>query len=85
MQLLRTKRFAKQFRKLPKTVQEKFEQRLRLFVADPDHPLLKIHSLKGDRLGLLSLNVTADHRALFTWEGDIVTFYEIGSHSELYS
>lgn len=85
MQLLRTKRFAKQFRKLPKPVQEKFEQRLHLFVTDPDHPLLRIHSLTGDRLGLFSLNVTADYRALFTWEGERVTFYEIGSHSELYS
>lgn len=85
MQLRRTKTFEKQFKKLPKKVQDHFDKRILLFLSDPNHPLLKVHSLQAERFGFMSLNVTANYRALFTWEFDIVTFYEIGTHSQLYS
>ena len=85
MQIRRTKAFEKQFKKLPKKIQNKFDERFLLFLREPTSPILKIHLLQAEKAGLVSMNVTADYRALFTWELDEVIFYEIETHSQLYS
>ena len=77
--------FEKQFRKLPSSVQEQFRERLALFLETPTHPLLRIHMLHGDKYPHMSLNVNGDYRALFLHQQDGITFYEIGTHSNLYS
>ncbi len=79
------KQFEKQYRKLPSTIQKQFIVRLRLFLEEPMHPLLHVHMLTGNKYPYQSLNVNADFRALFIQDKTTVTFYEIGSHSELYS
>ena len=76
--------FKKSFKKLPIKVKTKFAKRLELLLEDADHPLLRVHTLKGGKYPLESMNVTADYRALFLRSKIKVTFYEIGSHSELY-
>jgi mRNA-degrading endonuclease YafQ of YafQ-DinJ toxin-antitoxin module len=55
-----------------------------LFVTDQHHPLLQVHTLHGDRHPYVSFNVNADYRVILLYEGDGVTLYEIGTHSELY-
>jgi addiction module RelE/StbE family toxin len=85
MQVVFRKRFKKQLKKLPPKIEQQFIDRLRLFFSDPTSPLLRIHTLSGTRYPLQSMNVTADYRALFMIEGKTVVFYEIGTHSELYS
>lgn len=78
------RQFEKQFQKLPSDIQEQFRERLVLFITVPTHPLLRVHALKGNKYPYMSLNVSGDYRALFLYQGDGVTFYEIGTHSELY-
>lgn len=85
MQIRRTKAFEKQFKKLPKKIQNKFDERFLLFLCEPTNPVLNIHSLQAGKAGLMSMNVNADYRALFMWESDVIIFYEIGTHSQLYS
>jgi mRNA-degrading endonuclease YafQ of YafQ-DinJ toxin-antitoxin module len=85
MNVLFHKQFEKQYRKLPAAIQKQFMARLRLFTEDPKHPLLHVHMLTGNKFPYQSLNVNADIRALFIQEKTKVTFYEIGSHSELYA
>jgi len=84
MQVVFHKSFKKQYKKLPKKIQSQFGQRLELLLVDETNPLLRVHKLKGARVPLISINVTADYRALFVRKADTITFLEIGSHTELY-
>jgi addiction module RelE/StbE family toxin len=80
------KSFLKSYAKLPQNIQKKFVERVQLFLDEPDHPLLRIHELKGDMTPLKSMNITGDYRALFTIDikKQHIIFYKIGTHSELY-
>ncbi|MFM2340172.1 MAG: hypothetical protein RLZZ360_808 [Candidatus Parcubacteria bacterium] len=78
------KEFKKQYRKLPKKVQAKFNERLELFMSEPNHPLLHLHTLTGAEYPIESINVTADYRALFLRSKNLISFIRIGTHSELY-
>lgn len=77
--------FTRQYKKLPRKIQNRFDDRLSLLLEDMQNPLLGVHMLHGEKKPLLSMNVSGDYRALFLTQGNTVTFYEIGTHSELYS
>lgn len=76
--------FRKHYKRLPNKIQVQFDKRLLLLLSDVQHPVLNVHPLRGDAWPFLSMNVTGDYRALFTLEKEIATFYDIGTHSELY-
>ena len=85
MKLNFSRRFEKQRAKSVKSVKRKLNERLRLFVADPFHPLLENHPLHGMYAGCRSINITGDYRAIFYNESpDIVRFIVIGTHHELF-
>ena len=77
-------KFEKQYERLPQKTQDKFDRQFDLFKKDPRNPSLRIHKLKGTYKSLISMHITGDCRALFLKKGDIVTFYAIGTHSQLY-
>ena len=80
-----TPKFKKQYKKLPQKFQNQFDDRLRIFVADPTNPQLRIHQLKGKFTGYWSMNINGDFRALYLKKGgELVIFALIGTHSELY-
>ena len=73
------------YKKIPPKIQTAFEKRLILFVKEPEHTTLHVHSLGGEYRDMWSMNITGDYRALFYREDDtIVIFALIGTHSELY-
>lgn len=77
--------FTKQYRKLPKKIQQRFKERLAIFSADPFYSPLRNHALAGDLEGYRSIDITGDIRAVYkTLREDAVEFALIGSHSELY-
>ena len=79
------KSFRKQFDKLPLKIQDKFENKLILFLQNQLNPILNNHSLSGEYEGCRSINITGDIRAIFYVKKDSgVVFINIGSHSELY-
>jgi len=78
------KDFERDYKKLPKNIQERFKERILLFRKDQYDPILNNHSLKGRYSGYRSINVTGDVRAIFMKNGDEVVFAAIGSHSKLY-
>ncbi len=85
MKYRRTETFAKQYRRLPKKLQDQFDERLRLFAIDATNPILRVHPLIGNYRGYWSMNVSGELRALYYYEGEIiVVFAFIGSHSQLY-
>lgn len=78
-------KFKKQYKKLPKKIQDQFDEKIQLFSVDPTLPMLKVHPLKGNYAGYWSMNVNGDVRALYIMDGDsIVIFGLIGTHSQLY-
>jgi addiction module RelE/StbE family toxin len=77
--------FHKQFRKLSVSIQDKFAERIVLFVADSTHPCLRVHPLKGNHAGYWSMNITGDVRAVYKREGkEMILLVLIGTHSQLY-
>ena len=74
------------FKKHPFWIQNKFEERVLLFIRNIYHPLLDNHALHGEWMGYRNINITGDIRAVFEEVSkDHVEFMAIGSHSELYS
>ncbi|OIO31259.1 hypothetical protein AUJ77_00410 [Candidatus Nomurabacteria bacterium CG1_02_43_90] len=74
------------FQKLPLAIQEKFSERMVIFIKIPYHGTLENHALSGEWKMCRSINITGDIRAVYK-ERDrrVVQFIAIGSHSELYS
>ncbi len=84
MELLFHKTFKKQYQKLPKKIQQRFDERLALFMHDATHPLLHLHTLSDAEYPIESINITADYRAVFLRTKKEISFLRIGTHSSLY-
>lgn len=86
MEVAYSKNFKKDFAKMQKKVQEQFFERFALYLENPQHPLLHVHSLNGKWAGYQSFNVTANVRAIFTIRnnGKVLYVDMIGTHSQLY-
>lgn len=79
-------KFKKQYKKLPNIIQNKFKERVNLFLINQNSEILRIHKLQGRLDDLYSLNVTGDVRAIFDRVSEEkIEFVAIGSHSELYT
>ncbi|MHB8913548.1 MAG: type II toxin-antitoxin system RelE/ParE family toxin [Minisyncoccota bacterium] len=80
-----SKKFQKNYKKLPLKLQEQFKLRRNLFLTAPFDPTLNNHSLHEPYSGCRSINITGDYRAIFYHENpDIVRFITIGTHHELF-
>lgn len=85
MNIILTSDFKKQFSKLPKKIKESFYKRTQLFIDEQSHPLLRVHKLKGNLLGLRAFPVTGDYRVLYKIAGDEdIEFLDIGTHNQVY-
>lgn len=84
MPVHRHKSFIKEFKKLPKEIKEKFEHKLRMFIANPYLPSLNNHTLFGKWNGCCSINITGDYRAIYYIENGMAIFIHIGTHHQLY-
>lgn len=79
------KNFKKQFKKLRKNEQNKFNAQLAIFIENPFDPLLNNHPLQGKYEGFRSINIGGDLRAIYEMaEKDIAYFIAIDTHSKLY-
>ena len=80
-----SKSFRKRYKKISLNIRLQFDERLRLFVKEPHHPILSNHPLTGDRAGQWSINITGDWRAVYVFKDDsAVIFLDIDTHSNLY-
>jgi addiction module RelE/StbE family toxin len=84
MEVILRRSFKKQYKKLSPKIQTKFGKRLQLILSEEDKSILRVHTLSGNKYPLQSMNITGNYRALFIMLKNKITFYEIGSHSELY-
>jgi addiction module RelE/StbE family toxin len=88
MEIKYTKRFRDQYHKADKQIKAAFAQTVDLFLADPQHPLLRNHALQEKLAGFRSINVTEDVRAIFKENKSgtrrVFTFHMLGTHEQLY-
>ncbi|MHB8710255.1 MAG: type II toxin-antitoxin system RelE/ParE family toxin [Minisyncoccota bacterium] len=85
MHIDRSRRFKKQYQKLPKSIQARADVRIRLFVADPFNEILRNHPLSGEYSGCRSINITGDYRIIYEVDTkSSIQFLLIGTHDELY-
>ena len=76
------KAFIKQFKALPKEIQVKAVKTEKLFRANPFHPSLRLHKLKGNLQHLWSLSINRKYRIMFeALEDGVILFVSIGLHS----
>ncbi|MBI2053344.1 MAG: type II toxin-antitoxin system mRNA interferase toxin, RelE/StbE family [Candidatus Sungbacteria bacterium] len=79
------RRFIKQYRKLPKTHQEKCDARLLIFEKNSSDPMLRNHALTGKYLGYRSIDITGSLRAIYRLlDQDIAYFIAVDTHPNLY-
>lgn len=79
------KHFVKKYEKLKK-IQEKINDKIRLFSEDPFNSLLENHALRGEFKDCRSINITGDYKAVYKLASpNVALFIKIGTHSELYS
>lgn len=73
--------FEKKFEKLPKNLQKIAARKILLFEANPSHPSLNTHKLKGVLARFWSFYVTKSYRVLFRFlENNEVIYYDIDTH-----
>jgi addiction module RelE/StbE family toxin len=78
--------FRKRYKRLPKKIQIKFDERISIFEKDEFDPILKNHKLHGKYGEYRSINITSDIRLIYKkMPNGHYLLYEIGTHSELYS
>jgi len=81
------RRFKKNFQKRVAenyALSQKFEERLRLLLADRTNQVLYNHRLKGKRNEYWSFAITGDIRVIYKIEGGVLRLYDIGSHNQVY-
>ncbi len=74
-----TDNFKKNYRKLPRTIQRRFDEKLVLFEKDPTHPSLNIHRYRSE-INVWEGYVTRKYRFTFTSTQEEYIFRNIGSH-----
>ena len=80
-----TKRFVKQYAKLPSAKQGAVDSALLLYLEEPDAPKLRRHALKGEYAGQASISAGGDLRIHLIEDDEIVIVVVcVGSHSQLY-
>lgn len=76
--------FRKRYQKLNDKVKKAFHQRLKLFIQDQYHPLLRNHPLTGKLQGYRAFSITGDIRVVYYIDQGIAYFIDIGTHNQVY-
>ena len=85
MIFVRSSRFAKEFKKQKKDIQNKVLERLALFTVNQFDPLLNNHKLRYEYGEYRSINVTGDFRIVYRMVDTRTCFlFRIGNHQDLF-
>ncbi|MBM3208764.1 type II toxin-antitoxin system mRNA interferase toxin, RelE/StbE family [Candidatus Shapirobacteria bacterium] len=88
MEIVYHKQFLKHYRLriFPhKKLDIQFAERLKLFVQDSTHPLLKDHRLVGKKKEYRAFAITGDIRVVYKKENDTLFLYDVGTHPQVYA
>ena len=85
MRIIIPAHFEKKTAKLDSKIQSAFKERIKLFQAEPHHPLLHNHPLHGNRKHQRSINITGDWRLIYEpANGNTIRLIDIDTHANLY-
>lgn len=83
MRVNRSSRFKRSFRKLPSSIQDDFERKIKRFFQNPFDPSLKTHKLHGNLASYYAFYLQDGYRVLFDFEDDNnILLVNIGSHDD---
>ena len=82
MKLLFTRTFVKNYRELPKRIQNATDKHLEYLLPDPEHPSLNIKKMKDPR-EIWEGRVTDSYRFTFQIEEDLYILRKVGSNDIL--
>jgi len=80
------KKRAKKFSKQHPELKEQYRKALLLLAANPKHPSLRLHKLKGKFIGLSSVSINTSYRITLEFiisEKEII-LVNVGSHDQAY-
>lgn len=81
MEIRYRSRFRKEYSKLPKDVQKRAEDIVKIFAKNPFDSRLKTHKLHGPLADFYACAVNFKHRIIFAFvDKKTVEFYSIGDH-----
>ncbi len=82
MKIIYSQKFIKEYKKLPKEVKLRAEEKETIFKQNPFDPRLKSHKLKGELKEFYSFSVAYNLRVIFHFEkNNVVGFDTIGTHA----
>ncbi len=83
MEIAFSPQFRRQFKKLPKALQEEALEKMEFFRDNSSHAILRVHKLQGRLDGRLSFSVNYKYRVVFQWEkqNKSAIFLAIGDHA----
>ncbi len=80
--------FYKQYKRVDVRIRNSFDQKVALFIQNPNDLELNNHLLREPYTGLKSIDITADWWAFYqelVISGDVVAYFvELGTHDQLY-
>lgn len=76
-----SRRFIRQYAKLPRAIQREVDKALRLLDADFRHPGLRSHPLEGF-VDIFEAYVDAKYRMTFQRQGDVLLMRNVDNHDE---
>lgn len=87
MRILHHRKFVRNYRKRiapDQKLADEFERRLKLFIENPHHPLLKNHKLEGKKSQYRAFWLTGDFRVVYEKIGNDIRLYDVGTHNQVY-
>ena len=79
-----TRRFLRDFARLPPELQEEVLEKVKLFKNPRNHQRLRVHKLHGDLMGKMSFSISYRLRIIFEYIGKqrkIAALITVGDHS----
>ena len=78
-ELIFTERFKQNYQNLPLSLQERFDEKLKLFIQNPRHPSLNLHRYKTEP-NIWEVYITKNYRFTFSITKESIVFRNVGSY-----
>ena len=86
MRAFRTEPFKQDFQRLPEPIKRRTEVAIRLLMANPHHPSLRVKKVRGEILkgydNIFEGRITRDYRFFFLIKKDAYILLRCGRHEE---
>jgi addiction module RelE/StbE family toxin len=74
-------KFTRSYRKLPNSIKDSFDDKIKCFTKNPKDPTLHVHKLKGKLESCLSFSLRGGFRILFEYqEKNTINLIDVGPH-----